>query len=196
MAILKIARMGHPVLRRRAEPIADPTAEAVRHLARDMLETMQDAGGTGLAAPQVHVSARMVVYFVSKQRLAEDEAEVPLTVLINPVVTTIGDETEYDWEGCLSVPGLMGLVPRHRRVRLQAALPDGGAVDREVQGFHARVIQHECDHLDGLLYPQRMDDMALLVFQEELRHGMPEKARALIERRNEERCDGEKAEAL
>ncbi|WP_425403325.1 peptide deformylase [Hwanghaeella sp.] len=181
MAILKIARMGHPVLRRKADPVADPTAPETRHLVADMIETMQDAGGTGLAAPQVHVPARVIVYFVSKTRLEEGEEEVPLTALVNPVLTPIGKEKAYGWEGCLSVPGLTGLVPRFETVRLQAITPRGDVIDKTVSGFHARVLQHEIDHLDGTLYPQRMDDLSLLLFQEEMRYGMPERAKELME---------------
>lgn len=184
MAILKIARMGHPVLRHKAEPVADPTAPEVRQLVSDMIETMKDAGGTGLAAPQVHVAARVVVYMVSAARLKDGEEEVPLTALVNPVLTPIGTEKTYGWEGCLSVPGLTGLVPRHEAVRLQAITPRGDVIDKTVSGFHARVLQHEIDHLDGKLYPQRMDDLSLLLFQEELRFGVPERAKELMEAEN------------
>ncbi len=186
MAILKIARMGHPILRRPAEAVADPTEPAVRQLVADMVETMQDARGTGLAAPQVHVPARVVVYFVSENRLQEGEEPVPLTALVNPVLTPIGPKRDYDWEGCLSVPGLTGLVPRHERVRLRAITPDGDVIDKTVAGFHARVLQHEIDHLDGFLYPQRMDDLSLLLFQEEMRNGIPERARLLLEKTDEQ----------
>lgn len=181
MAILKIARMGHPVLREKADPVADPTAPEVRHLVADMIETMNDAGGTGLAAPQVHVPTRVVVYFVSASRLEEGEDEVPLTALVNPVLTPVGKGKVYGWEGCLSVPGLTGLVPRFKSVRLQAITPRGDVIDKTVGGFHARVLQHEIDHLDGTLYPQRMDDLSLLLFQEEMRFGMPERAKELME---------------
>lgn len=181
MAILKIARMGHPVLRHKAEPVADPTAPEIRQLVADMIETMQDAGGTGLAAPQVHVPARVVVYMVSRSRLEGGEHEVPLTALVNPVLTPVGKEKVYGWEGCLSVPGLTGLVPRYSSVRLQAITPRGDVIDKTVAGFHARVLQHEIDHLDGMLYPQRMDDLSLLVFQEEMRFGIPERAKELME---------------
>ncbi|MDJ0686687.1 MAG: peptide deformylase [Alphaproteobacteria bacterium] len=186
MAILKIARMGHPILRQVAEPVADPTDPSVGLLIRDMVETMQDAGGTGLAAPQVHAPVRVVTYFVRGPRLEEGEDEVPLTVLINPVLTPLDDQIAYDWEGCLSVPGLTGLAPRHRRIRLQALTAEGETIDRAVQGFHARVLQHECDHLDGILYPQRMDDLSLLLFQEEMRFGAPERAVELMEKNNDQ----------
>lgn len=184
MAILKIARMGHPVLRQVAGPVENPADPEIVRLAQDMVETMMDAGGTGLAAPQVHVPLRMMVYFTTGPRLEPGEEEMPLTVLINPVLTPIGEETVYGWEGCLSVPGLTGLVPRHRRVHLSALTGTGVQVDEEIGGFHARVLQHEYDHLDGMLYPQRMDDMSLLLFQEEMRHGMPDAARAKLEAQN------------
>lgn len=180
MAILKIAKMGHPVLRSVAEPIDRAGDPEILTLLDDMVDTMEDADGTGLAAPQVHVPLRAVVYLVEKARAGEGGDAVPLTALLNPVIEPLTDEVAYDWEGCLSVPGLLGLVPRPTRIRLRADTPEGGRIDREVAGFHARVLQHECDHLDGILYPQRMDDLSLLMFREELRHGMPDKARRLM----------------
>jgi peptide deformylase len=171
MAILKIARMGHPVLRSQARDVADPTAPEIRILVRDMLETMEDADGAGLAAPQVHVPLRLVIFHVADERgEAEDEPPVPLTILINPVITPLTEEQDLDWEGCLSVPGLVGAVPRFTRIRYQGVDPDGVRIDRIAEGFHARVVQHECDHLDGILYPQRMTDLALLMYREEMRH--------------------------
>ena len=170
MALLKIARMGHPVLRGIAGPVADPRAPWVRRLVEDMVETMEDAGGTGIAAPQVHEPHRIVVFRVPGERLTEMPGDVAqdLTVLVNPVVETIGAERALGWEGCLSVPGLRGVVPRHLHVRYSGTGLDGEAIERQVEGFHARVVQHECDHLDGILYPQRMTDHRLLVFLEEL----------------------------
>jgi peptide deformylase len=170
MALLKIARMGHPVLRGVAGPVDDPTAPWVRRLVDNMVETMEDAGGTGIAAPQVHQPYRIVVFQVLGDRLSEMPGDVAqdLTVLINPVVETIGRERAFGWEGCLSVPGLRGVVPRHLRIRYRGTGLDGEVIEREVEGFHARVVQHECDHLDGILYPQRMTDHRLLVFVEEL----------------------------
>jgi len=175
MAILKIARMGHPVLRRPADDVADPTAPEIQALIQDMAETMEDADGAGLAAPQVHVPLRVVMFHVPGERAeAEGEAaEVPLTVLINPVIEPLTEEKEMGWEGCLSVPGLVGAVPRYTRIRYSGLAPDGSPIDRVAEGFHARVVQHECDHLDGILYPQRMTDLSLLVFREELaRYGV------------------------
>jgi len=170
MALLKIARMGHPLLRAVARPVEDPSAPWVRRLVGDMSETMEDASGAGLAAPQVHQSHRIVIFRVPEERLTDMPGDVAqdLTVLINPVVEAIGPERALGWEGCLSVPGLRGVVPRHLRVRYRATGLDGETIERDVEGFHARVVQHECDHLDGILYPQRMTDHRLLVFLEEL----------------------------
>ena len=170
MAILKIAKMGHPVLRRPAEEVVDPTAPEIRRLVRDMLETMEDADGAGLAAPQVHVPLRVVIFHVPAGRDEENPQPVPLSVLINPVVEPLTDEVETDWEGCLSVPGMMGAVPRFTKVRYRAVSLEGEPIDRVAEGFHARVAQHECDHLDGILYPQQMDDLSLLMFSDQLRY--------------------------
>ena len=169
MAILKIARMGHPVLRERAAAVTDPTAPEIRRLVADMVETMRDAGGTGLAAPQVHVAKRVVVFEVGEIRLTGRPLDRPqeLSVLINPAIEPLTTETELGWEGCLSVPGLKGAVPRFTRIRYRGVGLDGALIDRTVEGFHARVLQHECDHLDGILYPQRMTDLRLLTYLEE-----------------------------
>jgi peptide deformylase len=169
MAILKIARMGHPVLRGIAEPVADPRAGDIKRLVADMIETLADIGGAGLAAPQVHVPKRVVIFRVPAERSSGEPEDMPqdLLALVNPVITPLGDAREIGWEGCLSVPGLHGAVPRWTRIRYQGVTPDGAAIDRTVAGFHARVVQHECDHLDGILYPQRMTDLRLLVFNEE-----------------------------
>ena len=166
MALLKIARMGHPVLMTPAAKDDDPTAPAVRHLVRDMVETMADAGGIGLAAPQVHVGLRVVVYFVPPER-EEDGDGVDLTVMINPEVTPLGDETAISSEGCLSLPGMSGMVRRPSRVRVAYSTLDGERVEEELSGYQARVVQHECDHLDGVLYPMRMDDLSTLGYVEE-----------------------------
>ena len=170
MAILKIAKMGHPVLRRPAEEVVDPTAPEIRRLVQDMLETMEDADGAGLAAPQVHVPLRVVIFHVPAGRDEENPQPVPLSVLINPVVEPLTDEVKTDWEGCLSVPGMMGAVPRLTKVRYRAVSLEGEPIDRVAEGFHARVAQHECDHLDGILYPQQMDDLSLLMFSDQLRY--------------------------
>ena len=170
MALLKIARMGNPILRARAGEVDEPTAPWVQRLVDDMIETMEDASGTGIAAPQVHMPHRIVVFRVPGERASTlpGDGEQDLTVLVNPVVELLGSERAYGWEGCLSVPGLRGVVPRHLRVRYRGIGLDGQAIEREAAGFHARVVQHEFDHLDGILYPQRMDDHRLLMFVEEL----------------------------
>ena len=174
MAILKIARMGHPVLKRVADPVADPKAPEIRRLIADMVDTMADAPGIGLAAPQVHVPKRVVIFHIpeSRARAAAEkngEAEVvPMTVLINPVIEPVGEEKELGVEGCLSLPGMLGMVPRFIRIRYRAVGPDGNAIEREAAGYHARVVQHECDHLDGMLYPMRMDDLTTFGFIDEM----------------------------
>ena len=171
MAILKIARMGHPVLRRVADPVVDPTASDIRRLVRDMLETLEDIGGVGLAAPQVHVSRRVVIFEVPAERAARDGGTpdgVPMTALINPVIEPLGEEKALGWEACLSVPGLTGVVPRHTRLRYRGFDLNGKRIEREASDFHARVVQHECDHLDGVLYPMRIRDFTKFGFNEAL----------------------------
>ncbi len=143
---------------------------------KDMIETMIDADGAGLAAPQVHESLRIVIFQAPPERASEEAGEeafdhtAPLTVLINPVIEILSQDQEEGWEGCLSVPGLRGLVPRYTHLRYQGLGVDGDVIEREAKGFHARVVQHECDHLDGVLYPQRMTDLSKLVFESEFRH--------------------------
>jgi peptide deformylase len=174
MAILKIARMGHPVLVGRAAEVEDPTAPEVRRLVSDMLETMADADGVGLAAPQVYVARRIVIFRAPPDDERADDEEstepAPLTVLINPVIEPLSDETVVGWEGCLSLPELRGLVPRYTRIRYSGLTPEGATFAREALGFHARVVQHECDHLDGMLYPRRMTDLASLVYLTEWKY--------------------------
>ena len=172
MAILKIARMGHPVLKAQAEPVADPKAQEIQQLVRDMIETLEDVGGIGLAAPQVHVSKRVVIFFVPGERRAangEEAEDVPLTVLINPEIEPLAEDKVSGVEACLSVPGLAGPVPRFAHIRYRALDLHGRMFEREAKGYHARVVQHECDHLDGILYPMRMTDVSQLAFVEELR---------------------------
>jgi peptide deformylase len=170
MAILKIARMGHPVLLGRAAPVADPHAAEVQRLIADMMQTVEDAGAAGLAAPQVHVPLRLFVFRVGAGRAsgAEDDGEMPLQAVINPTVLPLDDEIALGWEGCLSIPGLRAAVPRPARVRYTGLDADGAPIDRTASGFHARVVQHETDHLDGILYPMRMTDFSQFGFVEEL----------------------------
>jgi peptide deformylase len=181
MAILKIARMGHPVLKRRADPVEDPTSPEIANLIKDMEDTLADVGGVGLAAPQVHVPLRVVIFHVPKARMEAEDGEgpaigVPLTHLINPVIEPQTEELEEGIEACLSVPGLAGSVPRYRQIRYRGVTPSGEAIDRIAKGFHARVVQHECDHLDGVLYPMRMTDLSKLSFVEELKRFAGEEA--------------------
>ena len=170
MTVLKIARMGHPVLLERCRPVADPGAPEIRRLVQDMFETMEDAPGAGLAAPQVHVPLRLFVFRVLPDRSsgASDDTVIGNTVVINPVVEPLGDEMHLRWEGCLSIPGLRAAVPRFRRVRYTGVDCDGRPVTAEVSGFHAGVVQHENDHLDGILYPMRMTDFSRMGFNEEI----------------------------
>ena len=185
MALLKIARMGHPGLLQRALEVPDPTDPAVRRLVDAMIETMEDADGTGLAAPQVHVPWRVVVYKVERGRAADADGEedgaghvddtaatgVPTTALINPVLEPVGAATDVGFEACLSVPGMAGPVRRFTHLRYRYQTLDGATVEGEARGFHARVLQNECDHLDGVLYPMRIEDMAQFGFVEELQKG-------------------------
>ena len=170
MSILKIARMGHPVLLRPCQPVADPGAPEIRRLAADMIETMEDAPGVGLAAPQVYQPLRLFVFRVPGGRAGRDplDTEVAPTVLINPTVELIGEERILGWEGCLSIPDLRAAVPRAARIRYSGVDCDGKVIEREASGFHARVVQHEYDHLDGILYTMRMTDFRHFGFTEEL----------------------------
>jgi peptide deformylase len=176
LALLKIARMGHPILMNPAELVSDPCDPALAQLAEDMFETMFDAPGVGLAAPQVHIPRRVVVYYVPESRSNdENEADlsgVPPTVLINPELELLGDTTEEDMiymrEGCLSLPGMSGLVRRPKRIGLKALDLKGKIIERELDGYHARVVQHECDHLEGILYPMRMDDLSSFGYDSEM----------------------------
>ena len=163
MSILKVARIGNPILRRRAGevPRAAIGSPELERLIEDMTETMVEYDGVGLAAPQVHEPLRLAVLQVPAD---DEQEEIPLMVLINPVVTPLPSEKVSGWEGCLSVPDLRGMVTRPDRVRLQALDREGKPIELEASGFYARVIQHECDHLDGVIYIDRMDDLSTLSF--------------------------------
>ncbi len=160
--------MGDARLWQVAAPVREFGGVVLRELLVDMRDTMQALQGVGLAAPQIGVSLRVVIFSVTKNERYPDAPEVPETVLVNPVITPLGDESEEGWEGCLSIPGMRGLVPRFNRIRYQGYDEHGALIDRTVSGFHARVVQHECDHLDGVLYPQRIRDMKNFGFSEEL----------------------------
>jgi peptide deformylase len=173
MAVHEILRMGHPFLLRVAEPVSELNSPWLHALVADMLETMVARKGAGLAAPQIGVNARVVVFELKNNPRYPDAEPVPLTVLVNPILSPVGAELEEDWEGCLSVPGMRGWVPRYKNLHYRGYDQFGAPIDRTVTGFHARVVQHECDHLDGILYPQRMRDLRKFGFIEEL---FPDKA--------------------
>jgi len=168
MSVLDIARMGAQVLKVPAQRVADPTAPEIAALVADMIETMAAAGGIGLAAPQVRVGLRVAIFEVPGGR-TEDGQGLPLTVLVNPEWEPLGPEMEEAFEACLSVPGMTGVGPRYTRIAYRGTGLDGQPIEREAEGFHARVVQHELDHLDGMLYPLRMKDISTLAFADELR---------------------------
>jgi peptide deformylase len=164
MAIREILKMGDPRLLRVAAPVTEFDTPDLLALVEDMFDTMRAANGAGLAAPQIGEDLQLVIFgFDHNQRYPEAPA-VPLTVLLNPVIEALGDDMVDGWEGCLSVPGLRGVVPRHARIRYSGVDATGQPISREVDGFHARVVQHECDHLIGRLYPTRMRDLRQLGF--------------------------------
>ncbi len=168
MTVRSILRMGDPRLLEVAQPVADPQATEIKNLIRDMFDTMNAAGGVGLAAPQIGVGLQVVIFGFEKSERYPDAPPVPQTILINPVITPLDEVEELGWEGCLSVPGLRGEVPRFKRIRYQGIDELGNAIDRTVDGFHARVVQHECDHLIGKLYPMKMRDMSRFGFTDVL----------------------------
>ena len=164
MAIHEILKMGDERLLRVAQPVHAFGTPELATLVADMIDTMVAAQGAGLAAPQIGVDLQLVIFGFDRNERYPEAPAVPLTVLLNPVITPLGDEQVDGWEGCLSVPGLRGLVPRYARIRYQGLDQFGEPIDREVDGFHARVVQHECDHLIGRLYPTRMQDLTQLGF--------------------------------
>lgn len=181
MAVLEIARMGHPVLKGVAEAVADPLDPAIAALIADMIETMRAMAGIGLAASQIAVAKRVLIFELPEGPVAEGEAlpgdappEMVLTTLINPVIEPVGEAMEEAWEGCLSLPGMAGLVPRYVEVRYRGVTPEGDTIAREVSGFHARVVQHEADHLDGILYPMRIKDLSNFGYIDEMEKTLPE----------------------
>ena len=168
MTIRNILRMGDSRLLETAQPVRDFATPALHELIADMFDTMRAAGGVGLAAPQIGVGLQLVIFGFEASARYPDAAAVPQTILINPRITPLGEEEALGWEGCLSVPGLRGEVPRALRIRYQGFDAGGGAIDRTVEGFHARVVQHECDHLIGRLYPTRMRDLTRFGYTEVL----------------------------
>ncbi len=172
MAVREILKMGDPRLLRQAEPVTAFDTPELHELIADMFDTMHAANGAGLAAPQIGVNLQLVIFGFSNNARYPDAPPVPETVLLNPVLTPLSDEMEEGWEGCLSVPGLRGVVPRYTSLRYQGVDPYGQPIDREVDGFHARVVQHECDHLIGVLYPMRVKDFSRFGYTEVLFPGM------------------------
>ena len=168
MTVREVLRMGHPVLRERAKPIETLGSPELKALVQDMKDTMAYMSGAGLAAPQIGVSQRVVIFGVEGNPRYPDADDVPFTVLVNPTLTMLTREVEESWEGCLSVPGMRGVVPRYTKLRYTGFDEHGNPIDRVAEGFHARVVQHECDHLDGILYPMRMTDMSRFGFTKEL----------------------------
>ena len=168
MTVRTILRMGDPRLLQRCAPITEFDTPELHSLIADMKETMLAADGAGLAAIQIGVLVRLVMFGVEENPRYPDAETVPFTVLINPEIKPIAPETEPGWEGCLSVPGMNGVVPRYTHIHYSGLDEFGNRIERDVEAFHARVVQHECDHLDGILYPQRMNDMRNFGFTEEL----------------------------
>ncbi len=171
-----IIRMGNPILGRIASPVGPEHASCLAPLLSDMVEAMRAADGVGLAAPQIGVSLRVIIFEVPPSRASDDPnaLEQSLQALINPEIEILDDRLVLDWEGCISIPGLRGEVPRYARIRYRGLDGEGNRIEREATGFHARVIQHEVDHLDGILYPERMTDMRRFGFVEEYLSQMSE----------------------
>jgi peptide deformylase len=166
MAIREILKMGDPRLLRQAEPVIEFGTQELATLVADMFDTMRAVNGAGLAAPQIGVNLQVVIYGFQENQRYPDAPAVPETVLINPVLQPLSDEVEDGWEGCLSVPGLRGVVPRWSRLHYEGVDQDGQRISRDVDGFHARVVQHECDHLIGILYPMRIEDFTQFGYTE------------------------------
>ena len=168
MSVREILRMGDPRLLQIAAPVTDFDGPDLRVLIDDLMDTMAAAGGVGLAAPQIGVGLQVVVFGFEKSARYPDAESVPRTTLINPIITPLSQEETLGWEGCLSVPGMRGEVPRYTRIRYRGAAPDGSTIDRVAEGFHARVVQHECDHLIGRLFPMRVRDFRRFGFTDVL----------------------------
>ncbi len=171
--ILEIARMGHPILEKRAQEVEDIGAPAMQKFIADMVESFKASGGIGMAAPQVKESVRILVLELREEIAAQRGFEpIPLSVLINPVIEPLSEEMLLGWEGCLSIPGMMGEVPRYRAIRYRAQTLTGESIVHEVYDYHARIIQHEYDHLDGILYPQKMQNLQKFGFVEEIKQSL------------------------
>ena len=168
MAVREVLKMGDPRLLEVAEPVAGFGTPELHTLIEDMIDTMDDYDGAGLAAPQIGVSQRVVIFGVEANPRYPDAEQVPMTVLINPEITVKTEEMESGWEGCLSVPGMRGVVERHTSISYRGYDADGNLLERDAEGFHARVVQHECDHLDGILYPTRIRDLRYFGYEDVL----------------------------
>ncbi len=168
MAVRQVLRMGHPLLLQRALPVVEFNTAALDILIQDMFDTMAELNGAGLAAPQIAEGFRVVIFSIDNNPRYPDAERVPSTILINPEIEILSSEEQLGWEGCLSVPGMRGQVPRHQHIRYRGFDAAGNLFEREVSGIHARVVQHECDHLDGVLYPQRIRDMSEFGFTDVL----------------------------
>ena len=168
MTVRTIVRMGHPALRRVAGPVTRLDTPALHALVEDLRDTMRASGGIGLAAPQIAVAQRVVVFGLDEHEAPEGCTPIAPTVLVNPVLEPLAETVSDGWEACLSVPGMRGVVPRYTRIRYTGFDAFGNRIERDVEDFHARVVQHECDHLDGALYPSRIRDMSTFGFDEEL----------------------------
>lgn len=169
-----ILRIGHPLLLKSAEAVTEFNTPDLDSLVQDMLDTMARADGAGLAANQIGVLKRVVIFGFDKNPRYPDRDPIPVTVLVNPEIQPIGDQMEEDWEGCLSVPKMRGWVPRYCKIIYRGFDPSGQLIEREVDGFHARVVQHECDHLDGILYPQRIRDLRKFGYEDDLFEKYPD----------------------
>lgn len=176
MAVHEILKMGDTRLLRIAQPVHSFDTPELHQLIADMFETMADAGGVGLAAPQIGVDMALVIFGFARSERYPDAPAVPQTVLLNPLIEPLSDDEEDGWEGCLSVPGMRGMVPRYTRIRYRGFDPKGKPIDREAEGFHARVVQHECDHLTGTLYPMRIRDFRRFGFTSVLFPDLPDNA--------------------
>ena len=166
MAIRKILKMGDPFLLKKADPVKQFNTAELDQIIQDMIETMEANDGAGLAAPQIGLSMQLVIFGFQKNERYPEAESVPFTILINPKIKPLGDEKENGWEGCLSVPGLRGVVPRYKKINYQGYDQFGKKINRDAEGFHARVVQHECDHLLGILYPMRIEDLSMFGFHD------------------------------
>ena len=165
MAILKISRLGHPILLQKTKPVKDISGNGVKKIVQDMTETMLDAKGIGLAAPQIYINKQIIIF---RNLEEEKEKEIEITALINPKLTKISDETNNDWEGCLSIPGMLGLVKRYSKIKYEGYDLEGNIIQRKVEGLYARVVQHEFDHLMGIIYINRLANKNAYGYAEEI----------------------------